>query len=250
MNVEAEHEALVAELRAAGAPYRNVNTENDSYTASGRPFFNVSVPERRRMARAWLAAHRQASDPQVLAFAGRLFTGESHEERTLGALLLGYSARARRAASLAMVEAWLGELSGWAEVDSFCASVFTADDLAVDWPAWRDLIRRLAHDANINKRRAALVLLVAPTRTSNDPRFFDLGFEVIDRLKGERDILITKAVSWLLRSMCGRRGTEVAAYVEINRAILPAIAVRETRIKLETGTKSGKPAKPRPSART
>lgn len=243
MDVEAEHAALIAQLTAAGRPYRNPQAENDSYTGSRRPFFNVSVPERRRMARAWLAAHRGASDGEVLALAGRLFTGESHEERTLGALVLGYSARARRAATIDMVDAWLGELTGWAEVDSFCASVFTAEDLLGDWPAWRDLIRRLAGDANINKRRAALVLLVAPTRTSDDPRFGDLGFEIVERLKGERDILITKAVSWLLRSMAGRRGAEVAAYVEANRASLPAVAVRETRTKLATGTKSGRSKK-------
>jgi 3-methyladenine DNA glycosylase AlkD len=240
MDVEAEHATLVAELRAAGRPYRNAQVENDSYTGSARPFFNVAVPERRAMARAWLAAHRGASGAEVLALAGRLFTGESHEERTLAALVLAYSARARRVATPAMVEGWLGELTGWAEVDSFCASVFTADDLAADWPAWRGLVRKLAGDGNINKRRAALVLLVAPTRTSDDARFAELGFEIIERLKGEREIMITKAVSWLLRSMSGRRAAEVAAYVEANRASLPAIAVRETRTKLATGTKSGR----------
>jgi hypothetical protein len=40
--------------------------------------------------------------------------------------------------------------------------------------------------------------------------------------------------------MAGRRGAEVAAYVEANRASLPAVAVRETRTKLATGTKSGR----------
>jgi 3-methyladenine DNA glycosylase AlkD len=112
--------------------------------------------------------------------------------------------------------------------------------MAADWPGWRALIGRLAGDPNINRRRAALVLLTAPTRTSDDARFRDLSFEVIERLKPERPILITKAVSWLLRSMAGRHGPAVAAYLEANAASLPAIAVRETRTKLVTGTKSGR----------
>ena len=73
------------------------------------------------------------------------------------------------------------------------------------------------------------------------PRFRDLGFEVIEQLKSERPILITKAVSWLLRSMAGRHGAAVAAYLDAEAATLPAVAVRETRTKLKTGTKSGRP---------
>jgi len=84
------------------------------------------------------------------------------------------------------------------------------------------------------------VLLTRPTRTSSDPRYRELAFEVIERLKSERPILITKAVSWLLRSMAGHHGAAVAAYLDANAASLPAIAVRETRVKLRTGTKSGR----------
>ncbi len=91
--------------------------------------------------------------------------------------------------------------------------------MAADWPAWRGLVEQLAADPNINKRRAALVLLTAPTRTSDDARFRDLGFEVVERLKAERPILITKAVSWLLRSMAGRHGPAVAAYLEAKRRL-------------------------------
>jgi 3-methyladenine DNA glycosylase AlkD len=62
-------------------------------------------------------------------------------------------------------------------------------------------------------------------------------------LKGERDILITKAVSWLLRSMSARHGPAVAAYLDASAASLPAVVVRETWTKLRTGTKSGRGAR-------
>jgi 3-methyladenine DNA glycosylase AlkD len=241
IDLDAEHAEFLEQLRAAARPYRG-GVQNDSYSGSGRPFLNVSAPERRAMVRAWVAAHRGASDAELLAMADRLFDGETHEEKTMGALLLGYSGRARRAASPAMVDVWLGRLNGWAEIDSLCAGVFDAGLLGADWPAWGGLIERLSIDADINKRRAALVLLTAPSRTSDDPRFRDLAFAVTERLKGERDILITKAVSWLLRSMAGRHGAAVSAYLEASASSLPAIAVRETRTKLRTGTKSGRSA--------
>jgi len=240
-NGRAEHDALIAQLRAAGRPYRG-GQQNDSYTGSGRPFFNVPAPDLRRLARTWLAAHRGVTDADVLAVVDRLFDGGHYEEKIMAAVMLGYSTGARRLATPANLEGWLGGLNGWAEIDSLCASVFPAAELAADWPAWRRLIERLAGDPNINKRRAALVLLATPTRTSDDPRFSDLAFTVIRRLMAERHILITKAVSWLLRSMAAQRAEAVAAFLDANAAALPAIALRETRTKLRTGTKSGRPA--------
>ena len=239
LDIEVEHAGLTAQLRAAGTTYHG-GDQNDSYTGSGHPFFYVSVPEMRRMARAWLAAHRHAPDAALLAMADRLFAGAHYEEKVLGAILLQTNARIHRQLTPATVYRWLDDLNGWAEIDSLCTGAFWGELMAADWPAWRALIGGLAADANINKRRAALVLLTAPTRTSDDPRFSDLAFEVIARLQGERAILITKAVSWLLRSMAGRHGAAVAGYLDANAASLPAIAVRETRVKLATGTKSGR----------
>lgn len=247
-DLRGEREGLLAKLRAAGRPYRG-GIQNDSYTGSGRPFLNVSAPDLRRLARTWLAAHRKDPDAEILAMAERLLAGEFYEEKILAAVMLGYSARARRLVTPAMVEAWLGGLNGWAEIDSLCANVFPADEVAADWPAWRAAIGRLSRDANINKRRAALVLMTTPTRTSDDARFRDLAFEVVERLKGERAILITKAVSWLLRSMAARHGEAVSAYLDAKAGSLPAIAVRETRTKLRTGTKSGRPTAVRQAAR-
>lgn len=239
LDIAAEHAGLLTALRQAGRPYRG-GVQNDSYSGSGRPFLNVSAPDRRRIVRAWLAAHRTLAGEALLVLVDSLLDGETHEERTLAALLVGASARARRAATPARVDRWIGALNGWAEIDTLCASVFGPDDLAADWPAWRALIEALSRDANINKRRAALVLLVTPTRTSDDARFRDLGFDVIERLKPERAILITKAVSWLLRAMTAHHAATVNAYLDAGAASLPAVAVRETRTKLRTGTKSGR----------
>jgi 3-methyladenine DNA glycosylase AlkD len=239
LDIAAEHAGLVAQLRAAGAPYRG-GQQNDSYTGSGHPFFNVSVPDLRRIGRTWLAGRRKADDSDLVAVVARLFVGEAYEEKVLAAVLLAANARMRRLGTAALADGWLGHLQGWAEIDSLCASVFGPDEMEADWPAWRDLIRRLGRDANINRRRAALVLLTRPVRMSSDPRYRDLAFEIIEQLKAERPILITKAVSWLLRSMANHQGAAVAAYLDANAATLPAVAVRETRTKLRTGTKSGR----------
>jgi 3-methyladenine DNA glycosylase AlkD len=235
-----EHARLLAELRAAAPATPRGGMNNDSYGGSGRPFFGITAPVRRDIARRWAAGRRGAPPAEVLAVVESLSEGETHEERTQGALLLAAHDGARRAAGPKDVERWVGRLNGWAEIDCLCQNLFTWQDMAADWPAWRAMIGRLRRSDNINKRRAALVLLNGPVKASDDPRLLELAFEGLDGLKGERHILITKAVSWLLRSLTARHGEAVKAYLERNAASLPAIAVRETRAKLTTGTKSGR----------
>lgn len=241
-----DHPALLAELKAAARPVGGAPAQNDSYGGSGRPYFNVAVPERRAIARRWLAAHQAEGATAVLALAESLFNGVSHEEKTLAAILLGASTAARQAARPADLDRWLGRLNGWAEVDSLCQNLFTAGEMMRDWPAWKGLIETLTVSPDINRRRAALVLLTSPVARSDHPAFRDLAFATLEALKAERPILITKAVSWLLRALTARHGEAVARYLDAHADSLPAVAVRETRVKLATGTKSGRGGHPRP----
>jgi 3-methyladenine DNA glycosylase AlkD len=238
-----DHAALLAELRKAARPiHHDRPAQNDSYGGSGRPFYNVAVPDRRRIVRCWLAANKSISPEAYLAVVDSLTKGESHEEKTLAGMLVAANRKARRAVTTGDLNGWLGRLHGWAEVDTWCQNLFTADDMLADWPAWNGLIDRLSLDKSINKRRAALVLLNGPVHYSPDPRFRDLAFTVVERLQTERTILITKAVSWLLRSLITRHRAAVVAYLAANEETLPKIALRETRTKLKTGTKSGRKA--------
>jgi len=235
-----EHAKLLGEVRQAGRPSHDGQARIDSYGGSGRLYYSTSAPALRAIARRWLAARKSMDPTEFLAVVESLFEGQSHDEKTLAALLVGYNRTARRTARPADLDRWLGHLNGWAEIDALCQNVFTADDMLADWPAWEGLIDQLSRDPNINKRRAALVLLNSPVRYSSDVRFQDLALAVIDRLQGERAILITKAVSWLLRSMIVQHRGAVEAYLAGEQARLPKIAVRETRAKLATGLKSGR----------
>ena len=235
-----EHARLLAELRREARPTSPERRQTDSYGGSGHPFYNVSAPAQRTIARRWLVEHKATAPEAFLAVVESLFAGQSHEEKTLAALLVGYHAKARRSVRPEDVDRWLGHLNGWAEIDALCQNAFTAADMAADWAGWMALIERLSLDPNINKRRAALVLLNGPVHYTGEARFRDLALATIERLKAERDILITKAVSWTLRSMTTQHRDAVAAYLAEHASSLPKVAVRETRTKLDTGVKSGR----------
>ena len=77
-------------------------------------------------------------------------------------------------------------------------------------------------------------------RESADKKLSVLSFKNIDRLKREKDVLITKAVSWLLRSLVRNNKSLVNDYLKENKNSLPKIVVRETENKIKTGKKSKK----------
>ena len=234
-----EHAKLLTEIRAQARPTNRNKWVSDSYLGSGRRFYGVSVPDRRAIAKRWLAAHKAAPVKEIRETVESLFDGKSHEEKTLACLLLAMSAQLRASVKPKDIERWLGKLNGWAEVDSLCQNVFT-DELSSDWPNWQKLIERLSKSKDINKRRASLVLLTRPSAVFKDLHFRDEAFTTIEKLQAERDILITKAVSWLLRSMTMHHAKAVTAFLKANAETLPTIAIRETNTKLKTGTKSGR----------
>ncbi len=228
------HQAILAQIQAA-EPGRGQTTQRPEHLGTARKWYGLKNEQRRRILLGFHAAHKDLSFADWLALIASLYHGDSYEERCAPQTLLLKYPRYRRQLPLAQLDAWLGCLEGWAEVDSTCQTIFNAEDLLADWDGWSALLASLAADANVNKRRAALVLLTAPITQSDDARILELSLQLIDRLKGERDKRITKAISWLLRKGIKQHRSAIAAYLEAKAASLPAIALRETRKKLLTG---------------
>ncbi|MBN9494329.1 DNA alkylation repair protein [bacterium] len=216
-----------------------IDTSN-TYTTGGHDYYGLPVPARQQIAATWLRTHRDAAVVDVLATCDSLIGARTYEDKTLGCMILKRHESARSAVVPSFVARWLDELAGWAEADSLCQNLFPAEQLLSDWPSWKTLVEELAIDDNVNKRRAALVLLTGPVHYSPDVRLATLAFATIGTLASERAPLITKAISWLLRSLTTNHVRLVAAYLEANRRTLPALAVRETSAKLASGTKRGR----------
>lgn len=163
---------------------------------------------------------------------------KTFQEIDLAARLLGVAPKLRTQIDPNKLDYWLNFTHGWAENDVLCQNNFTDKELLENWSVWKKLLTKFSKDKNISKRRASLVLLVKSVRLSSDNKLSKLAFENIERLKKEEDILITKAISWLLRSLIKNHKNEVALYLKQNQDTLPKIAIREVQTKLETGRKT------------
>jgi len=177
-------------------------------------------------------------DPEeVIKILDKLFSTDTFEDFNFAGKLLTKLSEVRKALKLSQVEKWVLRSNGWAECDSICQSLFRGEEILFRWDEWQKAIRKFSVSRNIQIRRASLVLQVKPVRELNNSKLRKLAFETIEKLKAEKEVLITKAVSWLLRELTRQNKAEVREYLENNKSSLPAIAYREAKKKIETGRK-------------
>jgi 3-methyladenine DNA glycosylase AlkD len=167
-----------------------------------------------------------------------LIKGESSTEKIFTGILLGYATPDQRNFDPNYFDGWLDHMTGWAEIDSLCTGKHLAKDIPAHWSSWEKVIQTFAKSKSISKRRASIVLLCSPSSQVKDDRLASKAFRNINLIKSEKDVLITKAISWVLRSMVKHYSEEVKEFIENNKETLPKIAIRETLTKLKTGTKT------------
>jgi len=185
-----------------------------------------------------MRSHRDLTAKTFEELLTSLVKGESSTEKCMVGILLDYSAEGQRKFDPNVFDSWLDHLVGWAEVDSVCTGDYTVTEIPTQWKKWKPLIIKFSKSKNINKRRASLVLLCSPLRNLNQNRLADLALMTVEKLKPEKEILITKAISWVLRSMEKNYRKKLEHYLNEKTDTLPRIALRETMVKLKTGVKN------------
>lgn len=207
------------------------------YIGSSHPLYPVSIPQLREIAKDWAKENKDISAKELEDVLDSLVEGESYHEKALAGLLLEYTKKVRGELSLKKLGNRFLHLEGWAEIDAMASGKFSDKEVLSRWEEWQKFIVQLSKSKHIQQRRASLVLLTKPLSHTTNEDLQSLAFEIIKRLQHEKDIQITKAVSWLLRSMARHHAKAVKTYLKENEVELPAIAARETRRKLETGKK-------------
>jgi 3-methyladenine DNA glycosylase AlkD len=232
------HRQLIDEIkRRAKAQEREESQWVKKYLGTSKKYYSLKSMVTKNIVKTFLKSNPNLSKEEFFELLGSLSLGESFNDFSLLGKLLE-SSTYRKKTRPEHLDRWLNRAEGWAEVDVICQSNFGAETLLASWTEWEKWLRRFVQDGNIHKRRASLVLLIKSLRESEDPRLSKLAFENVDLLKGEKEILITKAISWILREMVKNHRQKVEKYLLENLEQLPKIAVRETRKKLLTGKKN------------
>ncbi len=232
------HEELLFSIKKESKSSAVTSKYSSTYEGHQDKSYKLTNPQLRKIANLWLKLHRDLNLKEFVSLLDSLYgKSESSTEKYMAGFLLEYSPNLKKQLLPKLLNKWLDNLVGWGQVDSLCQSRFGVNDMLHNWDAWKSLLEKLSSSNNINKRRASLVLLTKPVRDSDDKKFVDLAIRNIEKLKYEKEILITKAISWLLRDMIKNHRIIVNDYLTRNKDSLPKVAVRETTKKLATGRK-------------
>lgn len=225
----------ISQIKSNSSP-ENINF-GQRYIGTDKPYHGFTTKQITDLAKKIFKENQLNSDDIIQLLNSLYQHGTSYTEIVLGPMILSLSPQTLKNFDPKNLDLWLNYTHGWAENDVLCQSNFTADILLSNWTKWQKILKEFNQSPNINKRRASLVLLTKSLRQSDDPRLSKLAFANTEHLKGEKDILITKAVSWILRSLVSYHKDEVLKYLEDNKDSLPKIAYRETLSKALTGRK-------------
>ena len=237
MKITALHQKLLnAIIRNSGQSTKH--TFLDNYLGNTNKRYAISMPKLRSVGKNWYKS-QDLTPKEFFQLITLLIKAPSSTEKMMGGIFLDFNRKHLEQFDPKILDVWLNHLKGWAEVDTLCYGHFKVDNVLEDWVSWKKVLIKLNKSKNINKRRASLVLLCKPLTRSEDERLSQQAFQMIDSLKHEKEVLITKAISWTLRSMVKLHKSDLKKYIDKNKASLPAIAVRETLTKLKTGRKNG-----------
>lgn len=232
------HHSELLEAIKTNSGTGTAHTFDDAYLGNSHPRYAISAPVLRQIAKEWIKDHRELTSSEFSTLITSLVEGESSTEKLFAGILLDYAGKAQKDFNPKLFLNWLKHLEGWAEIDAVCTNKYTRTHMIQNWDEWQPILEQLSKKNNLNMKRASLVFLCTPVSHSSDPRLAAQAFRTITTLRHHKEILITKAISWLLRSMVRHYRKDLQVYLKNNEGTLPRIAVRETVKKLETGTKT------------
>jgi 3-methyladenine DNA glycosylase AlkD len=208
-------------LREAGTPARAAAER--AYLKSRMEFAGVTVPETRRIARAFVPRRPAAPRDRLLAVATGLWARPLFECRSAAAMLLADHAGVLVPADAALVERLIRDSGTWALVDELAPAVM--GPLVERYPELTAVLDRWAADEDFWVRRAALLSLLRPLRRGEGD--FDRFARYAGMMLAEREFFVRKAIGWVLRETGRRRPDLVAAWLESRAGQVSGVTLRE-----------------------
>ena len=212
---------LDAGLRAVASPGRAV--QERAYLKSSIEHYGVSVPDGRRLAKAFAREHRDLAHDELCALAVELWQVPVHERRRLAVELLECFDDRLGPGDVPLLERFVRESATWALVDELAPSV--VGPLLVRHPELGATLDRWASDPDLWVRRAALLALLVPLRGGGGD--FDRFARYADAMLDDKELFIRKAIGWILRDTAKRRPDLVFGWLLPRASRASGVTIRE-----------------------
>jgi len=212
---------------------------NEMTAPSGLSNLGIRVPILRKIAKDWSKKNKDIRDRDFLNLIQALWKQPIFELRSLAQELLMAHKKFLRQFDWKVGEFWLKDVDNWSHCDVLSTQIL---GFLVLWDkSYLNNLKSYLKKPGRWHRRAGIVSLLQLIRKREIKAKEVL--RMIDEIKNDKDPMIQKAISWVLREMI-RAGfnQEVDVYLHQNKNIFATYVIREVDNKLRTGLKSGKKA--------
>jgi 3-methyladenine DNA glycosylase AlkD len=196
-----------------------------AYMKSAMPYRGAPAPVLKRLCREAFKAHPLATAAEWRRVVLDLWRDAAFREERYAAVLLT-QARAYRGfvtvSSLPMLEEMIVTGAWWDFVDTLAGDNL-GGILRAEPRRMKPLMRRWARDANMWKRRSAILCQLKFKRDTD----LKLLYDCIEPNLSHTDFFIRKAIGWALRQYAWTDPREVRRYVKANKGRLSPLSVRE-----------------------
>ena len=199
--------------------------------------YGVRVPVLKKIVAGITKDLQNVDDWEFLDFIEELYKGGSFEEMHLVCYLLSKRKSVLELIKWPLLKKWSESVDNWAINDNLSCLVI-GPWVLLDFEGRVKYLERLIVSKNLWDKRLALVSIIIPNRHGLG---WEKTLEFVEIVVKERNPMIVKAVSWVLREMV-RKGaaSEVKTFLERNKTVLAPLVVREVNNKITTGLKNPK----------
>ena len=192
---------------------------------SSMPYLGIAGPVQKAIFKEALCAHPLGSLEEWARVALELWRGAEFREERYAAIAVTGASRYRAFNTMAAMpihEEMIVTGAWWDYVDPI-ASHQVGDVLRVEPRRMKPLMRRWAHDANLWKRRTAILSQLGFKRDTD----LELLYACIEPNLQDREFFIRKAIGWALRQYAWTNPREVRRYVRQQGTRLSPLSTRE-----------------------
>ena len=183
----------------------------------------ASLPFTDRMAKDFRKQNEEADREYILSLAGNLFASEYHDEKRLGLRLLQFYPRYLDFSVMPLLEEMLLQSPTWDLVDDISIHLVGAV-LEKDRKAYRYL-KKWSRSENFWMRRASLISPILLFRKGRGDA--GLFYSFAERMLGEKEFFIRKAIGWGLREIAKADPDEAFRFLMSIKGRASGLTLRE-----------------------
>jgi len=185
--------------------------------------YGTSLPFTDSIAKEFRKQNEEAGQGYVLTLAGKLFASEYHDEKRLGLRLLQFYPRYLDISVMPMLEEMLLQSPTWDLVDDIAIHLVGAV-LERDRKAYRYL-KKWSRSENFWMRRTSLISPILLFRKGRGDA--GLFYSFAERMLGEKEFFIRKAIGWGLREIAKADPDEAFRFLMSIKDCASGLTLRE-----------------------